>query len=194
MVTRSPQSMTRRAIGWRSDVMPAVAAAPFVWVVVRVHDGDGLLWCRSGQKIRVASIQAPDFTSAEPCRRPDSRRANYTCDDQAATRSQQIVSRLVLGKQLTAPWPTGGIARRSSNDRSFQTRSGAPACRHCAARADRRPLHQHETYRSAGGRSEGPASTVTSPVTGSALLFRACRSVASAAPNSASARQPAVPS
>jgi hypothetical protein len=88
--------------------MPAVTTAPFTCVVIRVHDGDGPLWCRSGQKIRVAGIQAPDFTSAEPCRRPDRRRANYTCDDQAAARSQQIVSRLVLGKRLTC-LPMGGV-------------------------------------------------------------------------------------
>jgi hypothetical protein len=28
--------------------------------VIRVHDGDGPLWCRSGVKIRVAGVQAPD--------------------------------------------------------------------------------------------------------------------------------------
>lgn len=82
-------------------MIPFVTTAPFTCVVIRVHDGDGPLWCRSGQKIRVAGIQAPDFTSAEPCRRTDGRRANYTCDDRAAERSQQIVSRLVLGKRLT---------------------------------------------------------------------------------------------
>lgn len=82
--------------------MAAVATnVPFICIVTRVHDGDGPLWCRSGQKIRVAGIQAPDFTSAEPCRRTEARRANYTCNDRAAERSQQIVSRLVLGKRLT---------------------------------------------------------------------------------------------
>jgi endonuclease YncB( thermonuclease family) len=70
---------------------------PFTCEVIRVHDGDGPLWCRSGEKVRVAGIQAPDFESAEPCRRPDARRANYTCDDRAAQRSQRIV----LGKRLT---------------------------------------------------------------------------------------------
>jgi endonuclease YncB( thermonuclease family) len=81
--------------------MAVVTTTPFTCIVMRVHDGDGPLWCRSGQKIRVAGIQAPDFTSAEPCRRPDGRRANYRCDDRAAARSRQIVSRLVLGKRLT---------------------------------------------------------------------------------------------
>jgi hypothetical protein len=53
---RSPRLTTRRATGWRSDVMPAVTTAPFTCVVTRVHDGDGPLLCRSGQKIRVAGI------------------------------------------------------------------------------------------------------------------------------------------
>lgn len=74
--------------------------APFICAVVRVHDGDGPLWCRSGEKVRIAGVQAPDFTSAEPCRQPDARRRNYTCDDRAATRSQRIVAGLVLGKRL----------------------------------------------------------------------------------------------
>ncbi|WP_267389259.1 hypothetical protein [Sphingomonas sp. GC_Shp_3] len=82
-------------------MITADTTAPFICTVTHVHDGDGPLWCRSGQKIRAAGIQAPDFSSAEPCRRPHRRRANYTCDDRAAARSQQIVSRLVLGKWLT---------------------------------------------------------------------------------------------
>ena len=84
----------------------AVKAPPFICEVIRVHDGDGPLWCRSGEKVRVAGIQASDFESAEPYRRPDVRRANYTCDDRAAARSQRIVSSLVLGKRLTCQ-PTG---------------------------------------------------------------------------------------
>lgn len=90
-------------------MMPAImlAALPaFTCDVVRVHDGDGPLWCRSGEKVRVAGIQAPDFESAEPCRRPDTRRTNYRCDDRAAARSQRIVSSLVMGKRLTCQ-PTG---------------------------------------------------------------------------------------
>lgn len=78
----------------------ASAAVSFTCDVVRVHDGDGPLWCRSGQKVRVAGIQAPDFKSAEPCRRPAARRAAYTCDDRAAARSQRIVERLVLHRRL----------------------------------------------------------------------------------------------
>ena len=82
-------------------ILFVAAAAAFPCVVVRVHDGDGPLWCRSGQKIRVAGIQAPDFESAEPCRRPAARRVAYTCDDRAAAGAQRIVSRLTLGKRLT---------------------------------------------------------------------------------------------
>jgi len=85
----------------------AAAALPsFTCEVTRVHDGDGPLWCRSGQKIRVAGVQAPDFESAAPCRRPDARRANYTCDNRAARRAQRIMSGLTLGKQLRCQ-PTG---------------------------------------------------------------------------------------
>lgn len=86
--------------------MTAAPPPPLVCHVVRVHDGDGPLWCRSGLKIRVAGIQAPDFESAGPCRRPAARRAAYTCDDRAAARSQRIVSNLILGKRLACQ-PTG---------------------------------------------------------------------------------------
>ncbi|WP_226341787.1 thermonuclease family protein [Sphingomonas sp. NIC1] len=79
---------------------------PFECEVVRVHDGDGPLWCRSGEKVRVAGIQAPDFEDAAPCRRPAARRTAYTCNDVAARRSQQIVSRLTLGRRLICQ-PTG---------------------------------------------------------------------------------------
>ena len=82
-------------------ILLAAALPAFTCDVVRVHDGDGPLWCRSGEKVRVAGIQAPDFQSAEPCRRPVSLRAAYTCDDRAAARSQGIMSSLVMGKQLT---------------------------------------------------------------------------------------------
>jgi len=72
---------------------------PFVCEVVRVHDGDGPLWCRSGERIRVAGIQAPDFESAAPCRRRP-RPATYVCDTAAAKRSRAIVERLALRKRI----------------------------------------------------------------------------------------------
>ncbi|MEG3124432.1 hypothetical protein [Sphingomonas sp. GB1N7] len=67
--------------------------ASFQCAVIRVHDGDGPLWCKNGIKVRVARIQAPDFEDAEPCRQ---HRAAYRCDDAAAARSQHIVERMTL--------------------------------------------------------------------------------------------------
>lgn len=69
------------------------------------------LRCRSGEKIRIAGIQAPDFTSPEPCHRPATRRTAYTCDDRAAARSQQIVERLTLNRRLTC-LPVGTSYKR----------------------------------------------------------------------------------
>jgi endonuclease YncB( thermonuclease family) len=71
--------------------------APFVCSVTRVHDGDGPIWCKEGPKIRVAGIQAPDFESADPCRR---RKPGYVCSDVRARASQRIVSSLVLHHRL----------------------------------------------------------------------------------------------
>jgi endonuclease YncB( thermonuclease family) len=70
----------------------------FSCTVTRVHDGDGPLWCAEGPNVRIAGIQAPDFESAEPCRR---RRAEYVCSDAAARASQRKVSALVLRRRLT---------------------------------------------------------------------------------------------
>ena len=89
-----------------ATLIAAAALPSFTCDVVRVHDGDGPLWCRSGQRIRVAGIQAPDFESAEPCRRPDARRGNYICNDRAAERARRIMSGLTLGKRLSCQ-PTG---------------------------------------------------------------------------------------
>lgn len=85
-----------------NELMPvhALPPAPFVCAVVRVHDGDGPLWCANGIKVRIAGVQAPDYEDAEPCRRRDASRANYTCDNAAADRSRQIVERLVLRQSL----------------------------------------------------------------------------------------------
>jgi len=82
-------------------LMALLAAGPFSCTVTRVHDGDGPLWCSNGIKVRIAGVQAPDFESAAPCHRSDSRRANYICNDAAATRSQQIVERIVLHQTMT---------------------------------------------------------------------------------------------
>ena len=74
------------------DLPPA-----FVCEVVKVHDGDGPLWCRNGVKVRVAGIQAPDYESAQPCRIG---RANYVCDNRRAAASQRVTQRLTLNKRL----------------------------------------------------------------------------------------------
>lgn len=70
---------------------------PFVCEVIKVHDGDGPLWCAEGIKVRVAGVQAPDFTNAEPCRR---HRSGYVCDDGAARRSRAVTKRLALHQRL----------------------------------------------------------------------------------------------
>ncbi|MEH3103719.1 MAG: hypothetical protein PGN12_07410 [Sphingomonas phyllosphaerae] len=92
-------------------VMIAAPPPPLVCHVVRVHDGDGPLWCRSGVKIRVAGVQAPDFESAAPCRRPASQRRSYVCDDRAAKRGRRIMERLTLGKRLSCQ-PVGTSYKR----------------------------------------------------------------------------------
>lgn len=94
-----------------TPAMIAVPPPPLVCHVVRVHDGDGPLWCRSGAKIRVAGVQAPDFESAAPCRRPASYRLAYVCDDRAAKRSRQIMERMALGKRLSCQ-PVGTSYKR----------------------------------------------------------------------------------
>ena len=81
--------------------MAVLPAAPFTCVVVRAHDDDGPLWCSKGIRVRIAGVQAPDYEGAEPCRRPDARRANYTCDNAAADRSRQIVQRVTLRQTMT---------------------------------------------------------------------------------------------
>lgn len=69
----------------------------FACLVLAVHDGDGPLRCASGEKIRIAGVQAPDFTTAEPCQQ---HRAEYVCDDAAAEHARDIVSRMVLNRTL----------------------------------------------------------------------------------------------
>lgn len=71
---------------------------PFLCLVISVHDGDGPLRCRTGEKIRVAGIQAPDYEDAAPCHE---HRANYVCNNAAADRSRIIVERLTLHSTLT---------------------------------------------------------------------------------------------
>lgn len=81
--------------------MPADLPPRFTCEVIKVHDGDGPLWCADGRKVRIAGIQAPDFTSATPCRDHRRNAGNYACNDQAAERSRRVVERLTLRKRLT---------------------------------------------------------------------------------------------
>ena len=77
-----------------------LAAQPqpaFTCQVIKVHDGDSPLWCADGRKVRIASVQAPDFENTEPCR---CGKVNYGCSDQQARRSQRLVERLTLNKSL----------------------------------------------------------------------------------------------
>ncbi|MEG3089397.1 thermonuclease family protein [Sphingomonas sp. PB4P5] len=85
-----------------------IAAASFLCLVTRVHDGDGPLWCGNGMKVRVAGIQAPDFENAEPCRKP---KPNYVCSDAQAERSRRIVERLALNKTMSCQ-PVGRSYQR----------------------------------------------------------------------------------
>lgn len=77
--------------------MPADLPPAIICQVVKVHDGDGPIHCANGAKIRVAGVQAPDFASAEPCRK---RRRGYVCDDRKALASKRVAERLTLGKRL----------------------------------------------------------------------------------------------
>lgn len=72
-----------------------------------VHDADTIR-CADGTRIRVAGIDAPDFTTAEPCRQ---HRPGYVCDDRKAAAAQRIAERMVLGKTLTCE-PVGTSSRR----------------------------------------------------------------------------------
>ena len=92
-------------------IMIAALPPPLICDVVRVHDGDGPLWCRSGERIRVAGVQSPDFESAAPCRPRAIKRRAYICNNQTAKRSQQITARLTLGKRLVCQ-PVGTSYKR----------------------------------------------------------------------------------
>lgn len=74
-----------------------IAAASFLCLVTRVHDGDGPLWCANGVRVRVAGVQAPDFENAVPCRRG---RAAYVCSNVKAERSRRVVERLTLNRTM----------------------------------------------------------------------------------------------
>ena len=83
-------------------------AASFACHVVKVHDGDGPIWCANGIKVRVAGVQAPDYEDTTPCRE---HRAEYTCSDAEADRSRDITVSIVLHKTMTCQ-PVGKSYKR----------------------------------------------------------------------------------
>ena len=73
------------------------AGHPFSCSVVSVHDGDGPFHCSDGVSVRLAGVQAPDFESAEPCRRG---KAEYVCSDAQARRARDDMAALIQGRTL----------------------------------------------------------------------------------------------
>lgn len=61
-----------------------------------VHDGDGIR-CPGGQAMRLAAIDAPEFTASPRCARP---REGVICDDGMAQASRDHLRRLVAGKPV----------------------------------------------------------------------------------------------
>ena len=59
-------------------------------------DGDSLV-C-NGKRLRLSSINAPDFTRSPPCRQ---RRAGYICINAKAERAKQQLARVILSKRVT---------------------------------------------------------------------------------------------
>lgn len=78
-------------------ILALAAGQAFACHVVSVHDGDGPLHCANGQSVRLAAIQAPDYTDAIPCRE---HRSGFTCNDALADRARDRMATLVLGHTL----------------------------------------------------------------------------------------------
>ena len=64
----------------------------FLCTTVRVHDGDGPIWCKEGPRIRLAGIAARELN--ESCR------SNQPCPDASGAVAQRALERLVHGKTL----------------------------------------------------------------------------------------------
>jgi hypothetical protein len=64
----------------------AAPLARFACTVMKMHHGDGPLWCAGGVKTRFAGIELTDSGNTEPCHQ---RRAGYVCSDAAAERSRR---------------------------------------------------------------------------------------------------------
>lgn len=65
----------------------------FTCSVVKVHDGDGPVWCSEGERVRLAGIAAREID--ESCRK------NQPCPSASGASAQMALQRLVLGKLLS---------------------------------------------------------------------------------------------
>lgn len=66
---------------------------PFACLVVKVHDGDGPIWCSEGERVRLAGIAAREID--ESCR------SNQPCPAASGAAAQGALERMVLGKHLS---------------------------------------------------------------------------------------------
>ena len=66
---------------------------PFACLVVKVHDGDGPVWCSEGERVRLAGIAAREIN--ESCR------PKQPCPMASGASAQGALERMVLGKLLS---------------------------------------------------------------------------------------------
>jgi endonuclease YncB( thermonuclease family) len=64
----------------------------FVCSAVKVHDGDGPIWCSEGERIRLAGIAARELD--ESCR------SNQPCPTASGASAQKLLENMVLHKRL----------------------------------------------------------------------------------------------
>ena len=65
----------------------------FACSVVKVHDGDGPVWCSEGERVRLAGIAARELD--ESCR------PNQPCPPASGASAQSALERMVMGKVLS---------------------------------------------------------------------------------------------
>lgn len=74
------------------------ATAPIACTVVRVHDGDGPIWCAEGPRIRLTAIAARELD--ETCS------PGHPCPEASGASAKAALSRLAMGQVLRCE-PTG---------------------------------------------------------------------------------------
>ena len=84
------------------SVLLAFAASAFTCTPTAVFDGDGPLWCDSGEKIRIAGISARELDGT--CRR------GHPCPEASGVAARDALVNLV--GERTGRWKTGHIAVR----------------------------------------------------------------------------------